>query len=651
MKAVTNMIQNREKKILKFLLKEGHTTVSEIATYMGISDKTISNSLKEIESFLTTVNLSLVRKPKVGVYIEGDIRKILPLLDNQAERIPSTKEERFIYIYSSLLRNDDYITIQQLSDELFISRGTIERDLAKVEKMLKKDGVLLHKKPSKGMKLNISEQGKRALTSRFIQNFWGENWYIKQENQDFTQTFEKIQADLQGLFSAEYLSAIIETTREFSDTHDFYFTDYAFQSLVIHLAIAMERIRKKEYVAHTEIIYSVENSQKENTLDLVNLLSQRLEIEIPDFEIGYINTHLVAAYAQWNHTTEVQPESLNDQQKELTEVITDTLNPNQYDSDLLEGLEVHLQSAINRLQYNLSIQNPYKDTIKQNFQLAFEQALFLKGAIEKHYEIRINDDETAYIAMHFQAYLERNKANASEIRAILVCSTGLGSSRLLSARIKKYFPQIRIEKILSVQELMKDELAADLIISTIYLEMENIPTVVVSPLMDEGDIKSLERNLLNNQYLPKTSNKPFTDLLAVEQIYLKEQFETMESCITEIGRRLVETKIVTQEFTKSALAREELSYTSFGSIATPHGNPDYVLASRIVIVTLEKAISWGDELVDKLFFIALQKDPTLDLDKIYEVLYDLIDNQVHLDKILNKKNATEIYDYLVKDGN
>ncbi|MGO0807054.1 HTH domain-containing protein, partial [Clostridioides difficile] len=46
------------------------------------------------------------------------------------------REERVIYIYSVLLKSNDYITIQQLSDELYISRGTIERDLAEVVRWL-----------------------------------------------------------------------------------------------------------------------------------------------------------------------------------------------------------------------------------------------------------------------------------------------------------------------------------------------------------------------------------------------------------------------------------------------------------------------------------------------------------------------------------
>ncbi|NJB08720.1 PRD domain-containing protein, partial [Clostridioides difficile] len=140
---------------------------------------------------------------------------------------------------------------------------------------------------------------------------------------------------------------------------------------------------------------------------------------------------------------------------------------------------------------------PYVNTIKQNFSLSFEQALDLKKVIEFIYDIRINDDECAYIALHFEAFRERMKELPQNIRVILVCSTGLGSSRLLSARIKKYFPMIKIEKVLSVQELVSSKIDADLVISTIYLELETIPTIVVSPILNESDIRTLERNIQN----------------------------------------------------------------------------------------------------------------------------------------------------------
>ncbi|ALP03266.1 helix-turn-helix domain-containing protein [Clostridioides difficile] len=72
---LTDMIQNREIKIIKFLLKEGHTTVKAIADDLDVSEKTVSKSLKEVEVVLKKIGLSLIRKPKIGVYIDGDLKK------------------------------------------------------------------------------------------------------------------------------------------------------------------------------------------------------------------------------------------------------------------------------------------------------------------------------------------------------------------------------------------------------------------------------------------------------------------------------------------------------------------------------------------------------------------------------------------------
>lgn len=107
MKAVTKMIANREKNIIQFLMKTGQTRVGTIANHLGLSEKTVSNSLKEIDLFLKDFDMTVVRKPKIGVYIEGDnnaFAEVNRFLDNQVSQIPSTKEERVIYIFSKLLK-------------------------------------------------------------------------------------------------------------------------------------------------------------------------------------------------------------------------------------------------------------------------------------------------------------------------------------------------------------------------------------------------------------------------------------------------------------------------------------------------------------------------------------------------------------------
>ena len=57
---------------------------------------------------------------------------------------------------------------------------------------------------------------------------------------------------------------------------------------------------------------------------------------------------------------------------------------------------------------------------------------------------------------------------------------------------------------------------------------------------------------------------------------------------------------------QSALRREQLTSTSIGSsIAFPHGDPEYVNESLVVLMTLEKPTLWdGEEMADIIFFAA-----------------------------------------------
>lgn len=499
------------------------------------------------------------------------------------------------------------------------------------------------------MKLLIDEREKRALTSKFISNFWGSNWYLKQEGETVMQAFDTIQADVTGIFPEEGVKEIIAIVHAFSETYDFTFTDYAFQSIVIHLAIAVERIRKEEYVE--KLVGGVMNdaleSQQQNTKSLVAMLEEKLDIAIPAFEIGYIQMHLTAAYNQQNNNFFSNPVNPDD---DVVAFIIACLARKTYDQELLEGLATHMKSAINRLKLGMNFKNPYRSKIKQNFPRAFEEALYLKTNVEQKYGVQVDEDETAYIALHFEAYHERVRSFPDQIRVALVCSTGLGSSRLLAARIKKYFPMIKIEKILSVQAMMAAEINVDLVISTIYLELEGVPSIVVSPMMSKEDLQRIERYMEQVRNRNKTRNQPFVDLIQPEFIFAKLAVTTMEEAILAVGGSLVERGIAKTGIVESALKREALSFTSFDGMATPHADPTFINESVIVIATLENPVKWGLVEVDKVFFIALTAQQGLDLDAVYEQFYEYIDNKRWLERLTQLETAEEIQEHLIKDG-
>ena len=61
--------------------------------------------------------------------------------------------DRIAYILDSLLSNDGYIKIDELGDELFISRSSVVRDLKEVRNQLARFNLTIYSKPSFGIKV------------------------------------------------------------------------------------------------------------------------------------------------------------------------------------------------------------------------------------------------------------------------------------------------------------------------------------------------------------------------------------------------------------------------------------------------------------------------------------------------------------------
>ncbi|MDX5707878.1 hypothetical protein SIK39_10285, partial [Clostridioides difficile] len=60
--------------------------------------------------------------------------------------------------------------------------------------------------------------------------------------------------------------------------------------------------------------------------------------------------------------------------------------------------------------------------------------------------------------------------------------------------------------------------------------------------------------------------------------------------------------------------------------------------------------TWGNEKVEVIFFISLENDKNLELDEIYEVFYDFIDNKKNINDILSATSTKEVYDLLVEES-
>ena len=128
---------SREIEIIKMILEHKIMTVSQIADAIGLSDKTVSHSLKKIQSALQNEEVKLVRKQSVGVYFEGSKQDILAMLQNHKQiSVPSNKEKRVRFLCFAILSMDMHWTMQELADMVYVSLTTLEKDMIEVEEIL-----------------------------------------------------------------------------------------------------------------------------------------------------------------------------------------------------------------------------------------------------------------------------------------------------------------------------------------------------------------------------------------------------------------------------------------------------------------------------------------------------------------------------------
>src|SRR5699024_4139169 len=175
----------------------------------------------------------------------------------------------------------------------------------------------------------------------------------------------------------EKLQFIEREVGKIRDDLPYDFADNAYIGLVVHLALAMERIQQGDNIQFDP--KKLKQMQQSNEYKIEATLIQRLEkvlnISIPDDEISYITMHLMGARLRINHDYIIEGSNLHIayQARKLIHYVSSNFNknPTTY-TQLLNDLVAHLKPAIYRLKQQMNIRNPMIDQIKQDYPALFD---------------------------------------------------------------------------------------------------------------------------------------------------------------------------------------------------------------------------------------------------------------------------------------
>jgi mannitol operon transcriptional antiterminator len=92
---------------------------------------------------------------------------------------------------------------------------------------------------------------------------------------------------------------------------------------------------------------------------------------------------------------------------------------------------------------------------------------------------------------------------------LVVCPSGIGTSKMLASRIKKEIVEIDSVEVKSIKEMQEEKFDLyDVIISTVRLPFINIDYILVTPLLSEDDIATI-RDFLRKNIETLTQNKHY----------------------------------------------------------------------------------------------------------------------------------------------
>ena len=513
-------ITKRQREIVEFLLEHPHeVTAGEIAVEVKVSTRTVHRELLMIEQWLEPLGMRLEKKSGTGIRIDSgsdDLSALRQKLEGN-EYVEFTPEERKLFMLCILLDEAEPVKLLALASDLKVTVSTATTDLDDLESRIRQAGLKLVRRRGYGVKITGSEAiHRRAIAALALEVLDESDLFGRQPEQGGSIVNQKLLSMIGHSDVLTIENALWQPDIEWLEK----IPERQYMKLLIQLSVAVVRIRKGfdiersssgiRTIAGTGTVAEQHGERVPVFMAsrLCSVLSSQLGIGFSDEEQAYFH-QLLTETEQQIHSSRLLPIDdliLMDRVHSLTDQMQQRTGYAFHEDRLLrEGLIAHMVPVMERLEGHQMIRNPLLQQIRKDYDTLFEQVK--RSVLHAWPGAEVPDEEIGFLVMHFGASIERLRALKQEIRAIVVCNSGIGSSRMLSSRLSKEFPEIQIIDSVSWYEAARmptDEY--DLVLSTVDLPMEEDQYYKVSPLLTAEESESL-RHFIKTTTLQRQHRK------------------------------------------------------------------------------------------------------------------------------------------------
>ncbi len=635
---------------------EKPVTIKTLSTMLGMSERSVNTYLKEVKSFCDKEDIPYVSKRGLGVYlnISKSDSKIMNYTNDVSYYDPKYRRH---YMKQVLLEDWAGYPISLFAEELFTSKTSILNDLVEISDWFSLYDITVIRKSKKGVYIEGSELNKRCAIVDYRKDIFGEN--SKKYNKTIDASicdFRISSKDLNRLISyygEDLFVKVCKCISSYEKTAIRYFTDYSYLMLVEYISVQQQRLKDGYEIKDCSITFANGHCISE----FIQFVENYFSVHFSYCETYYLQILFLSSEFQ-NYSIDYQcirEQSEKDIAKLLT---TETLGylslmlhiNIENDEEIKKSIYHFLYHSLIRINYNISIFNPFLDDIKKNYGHIFNICLsFEKYRLPNNK--KPSQHEIGFLTLLINDYVA---GMGESINGIMIGSGNLFSANMIRMKIEQKIPTIKVNSILSADFMCDIDTAmdCDIIITTLqnYKKTTNIPIVQITPLVTEKDVLTIEHACQGANNKKKFENKELTllDYIKPEFIFLDNiNYTSKENLIKNACCYLEEAECVSSEYYKEVLHREKISSTELDfNVAIPHGVENNIKKPAVLLIRLPKKMDWGSSPVDIIFLLALNFNDIGMTREFFKIFYDKVSNEEIIKNIRYAQNKWVILDIL-----
>ena len=505
-------VRTRVNQIIHVLLDAtDYITASHIAQTLHVSTRTVFREIPYVERLLAKHRLHLERRSGFGLKLtddEGERLRLTEALHTQRIEKTFTPTDREILIAIRLIEAQSTIKLLELGQLLRVTDSCVSRDLARLTDRFALGGLEVIKRPGYGVELRGSERRRRTmLMSLFFESVDRQCFSERVFHRDGDVLLAMDSTPWNGgerelvrhLYAPHLHAPVVSTLRNVEGVLGYRFTFAGFTTLYVYLSIALKRITEGRTVEEGIDIDDIDRQTLRAAAEAFAALGGVLDEEaVPSGEIAFLALLLHAADIDTplksRTAISVAGEHYYDLVRRLIRIVESESGYYLRDDDrIVPALSAYVERMMRRVRHAVPVWYA-REEVPHYSEVEFLHPSVCAILAEEARSAVPEAEVYAVLAYFAAALAEKHELNVASIRAIVVCSAGIGSSVYLAHRIQSAFPQVEVVETISAFGVSSERVTdgeIDLVISTYPIPDLSADCVVLSPGFERDDAQRL----------------------------------------------------------------------------------------------------------------------------------------------------------------